>query len=54
MFSLSHIDMIYKNCALQDVFLKLLYIKACVLNKAQLCSSSACISGHVLSDKEQN
>ena len=30
------------------------YIKACVLNKAQLCASSACISGHVLSDKEQN
>ena len=33
---------------------KCLYIKACVLNKAQLCASSACISGHVLSDKEQN
>ena len=32
----------------------LLYIKACVQKKAQLCASSACISGYVLSDKEQN
>ena len=31
-----------------------IYIKACVQNKAQLCASSACISGYVLSDKEQN
>ena len=33
---------------------KNIYIKACVQNKAQLCASSACISGYVLSDKEQN
>ena len=32
----------------------IIYIKACVQNKAQLCASSACISGYVLSDKEQN
>ena len=31
-----------------------IYIKACVQNKAQLCASSACISGYALSDKEQN
>ena len=30
-----------------------IYIKACVQNKAQLCASSACIFGYVLSDKEQ-
>ena len=35
-------------------FARLIYIKACVQNKAQLCASSACISGYVLSDKEQN
>ena len=32
----------------------IIYIKACVQNKAQLCASSAYISGYVLSDKEQN
>ena len=31
-----------------------LYIKACVPTKAKLCASSACISGYVLSHKEQN
>ena len=31
----------------------ILYIKACVQNKAQLRASSACVSGYVLSDKEQ-
>ena len=31
-----------------------IHIKACVQNKAQICASSACISGYVLSDKEQN
>ena len=36
------------------MLLTLIYIKACVQNKAQLCVSSACISGYVLSDKEQN
>ena len=35
------------------MLLTLIYIKACVQNKAQLCVSSACISGCVLSDKEQ-
>ena len=30
-----------------------IYIKACVQNKAQLCASSTCIFGYVLSDKEQ-
>ena len=34
--------------------IKILYIKACVENKGQLCASSACISGYVLSDKGQN
>ena len=34
--------------------LNILHIKACVENKAQLCASFACISGYVLSDKEQN
>ena len=36
------------------MLLTLICIKACVQNKAQLCASSACISGYVLSDKEQN
>ena len=35
-------------------FVNAIYIKACIQNKAQLCASSACISGYVLSDKEQN
>ena len=34
--------------------INILYITACVQNKAQLYASSACISGYVLSDKEQN
>ena len=31
-----------------------LYIKAYDQTKAKLCASSTCISGYVLSDKEQN
>ena len=39
---------------LESAFLNYIYIyiKACVQNMAQLCASSACISGYVLSDKE--
>ena len=36
------------------VWYKSIHIKACVQNKAQFCTSSVCISGYVLSDKEQN
>ena len=42
------------NFRSQRPHLNYIYIKACVQNKGQLCASSACVSGYVLSNKEQN